>query len=379
MSPFPLRPTWAEIDLAAVAHNVRQIQDHLTAGTRLMAIVKANGYGHGAVEVARAATAAGVSFLGVGMVEEAAELRDNGLTQPILILGFTPREYAPYLFEYQATPTVFTREEADAFSREAVRRQKRLDVHVKVDTGMGRVGCFPCEEADRFICDVNAMPGLKVTGLYTHFASADHHDKTFARRQLDRFLALVRRLEGRGITGLVKHAANSAGAIDLPEAHLDMVRLGISLYGLYPSDEVDRSRVQLRPVMTLKSRLIFVKNVPAGTGISYGSTYVAKENETIATLPVGYGDGYRRLLSNRGEVLIRGRRAPVVGRVCMDQTMIRVCGIPDVKAGDVAVLFGQQDGALLHADEVARWLDTINYEVVTAVSYRVPRVYLREG
>ena len=343
-----------------------------------MAIVKADGYGHGAVKVAREAVAAGVSFLGVGMVEEAVELRDNGLTLPILILGFTPKEYALSICEYNLTPTVFTTEEAEAFSQAAQKYGRTLGVHVNVDTGMGRVGCFPCEEADEFILRVASLPGLAMEGLYTHFSSADHADKAHALQQLHRYLQLVERLERKGLQIPIKHAANSAGAISMPETHLDMVRVGISLYGLYPSDEVSRDQVRLRPAMSLKARIIFVKDVPAGTGLSYGSTYVTKETCRIGTLPLGYGDGYRRGLSNLGQVLVRGQRVPVVGRVCMDQTLINLGGIAGAAAGEEVVLFGSQGDAVLPVDEVAQWLDTINYEVVTTISRRVPRVYLME-
>lgn len=375
MGGFPLRPAWAEINLAAISHNVRQFKKHLSPQTRIMAIVKADGYGHGAVEVARAAVSAGVSFLGVGLVEEAVHLRENGFEVPILILGFTPAEYAPYLCRYKLTPSVFTLEEADAFARAARNGTQPLAVHVEVDTGMGRVGCFPCEEADSFIAQVAAMQGLSLQGVYTHFAAADQHDQSFSRWQLKRFNDLVHRLEEKGIYPPIKHMANSAAAIDLPEAHFDMVRLGISLYGLYPSAEVERTAVALRPAMSLKARIIFIKDIPAGTGVSYGGTYMADRTVRIATLPLGYGDGYPRKLSNTGQVLVGGKRVPIVGRVCMDQTMINVQDVDGVAAGDEAVIFGRQGDALLHVDEVARWLETINYEVVTRISGRIPRVY----
>ncbi|MBS3886388.1 MAG: alanine racemase [Dethiobacter sp.] len=378
MCGFPLRPAWAEINLAAIGHNVRQFKNHLSPKTSIMAIVKADGYGHGAVEVARAAVAAGVSFLGVGLVEEAVQLRENGFDVPILILGFTPAEYAPYLCQYKLTPSVFTLEEADAFARAARNCAQTLAVHVAVDTGMGRVGCFPCEKADGFIAHLAALQGLVLQGIYTHFASADQSDKSFACWQLKRFNDLVHRLAAQGIHIPVKHTANSAASIDLPEAHFEMVRIGISLYGLYPSAEVERSAVALRPAMSLKARIIFTKDIPAGTGVSYGSTYVANRLERIATLPLGYGDGYPRKLSNVGQVLVRGKRAPIVGRVCMDQTMINVQDIGGVLAGEEAVLFGRQGKALLHVDEVAGWLDTINYELVTRISGRIPRVYVWE-
>jgi alanine racemase len=374
----PLRPAWAEIDLSAIGHNIREFKKHVPAQTRLMAIVKADGYGHGAVKVARAAVAAGVSFLGVGLVEEALELRESGLDVPILILGFTPGEYGPWVCRYNLTPTVFTLAETEAFAAAARACGRPLGVHVKVDTGMGRVGCFPCEEADSFISAVASTPGLSLQGLYTHFAAADHGDKQYSHWQLERFDGLVRRLEARGLKIPVKHAANSAGAIDLPQSHFDMVRLGISVYGLYPSQDVDHSLVSLRPAMALKAKIIYTKDVPPGTGISYGSTYISDQPVRIATLPLGYGDGYPRHLSNRGQVLVRGQRAPVVGRVCMDQTMISLHGIEGAAAGEEAVLFGRQGEATLPVEEVADWLDTINYEVVTRISRRIPRVYLGE-
>lgn len=376
LSEIPLRPTWAEVDLSAIAHNVREFAGIVPSKTQLMAVVKADGYGHGAVQTARAAISAGASFLGVALVEEALELRQNGITEPILILGFTPREYAAALCEHNLTPTVFTLPEAEAFSDVAVRYGKRLDVHVKVDTGMSRVGCFPCEAADGFIRQIASLPGLTMTGLFTHFATADQRDQEYARNQLTQFLSLVQRLESQGITVPIKHAANSAAAIGFPDSHLDMVRLGISLYGFYSSDEVSRERVNLRPVMTLKSQIVFLKEVPAGTAVSYGCTYTTPEHSLLATIPVGYADGYARRLSNRGQVLVRGVRAPVVGRVCMDQIVINVQDVPGVTEGDEVVLFGRQGDTFIHADELARWLDTINYEIVTSVSHRVPRIYV---
>lgn len=376
MSGIPLRPTWAEVDLSAIAHNVREFAGIVSSKTRLMAVVKADGYGHGAVQTARAAISAGASFLGVALVEEALELRQNGITIPILILGFTPREYAPALCEHDLTPTVFTLPEAEAFSAVAVRYGKRLDVHVKVDTGMNRVGYFPCEEADGFICQIASLPGLNLTGLFTHFATADQRDQTYARNQFARFLSLINRLERQGVSVPLKHAANSAAAISFSDAHLDMVRLGISLYGFYPSDEVSRETVNLRPAMTLKSRIIFLKDVPASTAVSYGCTYTTPEQSRLATIPVGYADGYARRLSNRGQVLVRGVRVPVVGRVCMDQTVINVQGVPGVAEGEEVVLFGRQGDTVIDVDELARWLDTINYEIVTSISYRVPRIYV---
>ncbi len=378
MGGYPLRPTWAEVDLDAIAHNVREFRRIIPAGTRLMAVVKADGYGHGAVAVARRAVEAGASFLGAALVEEALELRQAGLTCPVLVLGFTAGEYGPLLCQHGIMPTVFTLPEAEAFAAAARKQNCTLPVHVKVDTGMSRSGYFPCESADDFILAVASLPGLELAGLYTHFAAADHADPGYTHRQLERFLALVKRLEARGLHIPVKHAANSAAALLLPQTCLDMIRIGISLYGLYPS-ETARASAALRPAMSLKTRVVYLKRVPAGTSVSYGCTYTTDKPSLLGTLPVGYGDGYPRLLSNRGWVLVRGRRVPVVGRVSMDQLVVDLTGVPEVCAGDEAVLFGRQADGEITVEEVASWLSTINYEVVTAISARVPRVYLQDG
>lgn len=379
MRPFPLRPTWAEIELTAIEHNMRVFLQAVSPGTRVMAVVKADGYGHGAVAVAREAVSAGASFLGVATVEEGLELRAGGITSPILVLGFTPGDYAPLLLDHDITATVFTWAEAETFSRQALRFGRKQPVHVKIDTGMSRVGLFPCETADQFIRQLADLPGLVLEGIFTHFAAADQADPSYTRWQLARFLILCDKLACQGVRIPLRHAANSAAALRLPETHLEMVRVGIALYGLSPGSALPGKEAFLRPAMAFKSRVVFLKDVPAGTNVSYGCTYTTNEPARLATLPVGYGDGYPRKLSNLGQVLIRGQRAPVAGRVCMDQVIVRVDHIEGVAAGDEAVLFGNQEEAALSADEVAAWLETINYEVVTAVSRRVPRVYLRQG
>jgi alanine racemase len=351
----------------------------VSPGTRVMAVVKADGYGHGAVAAAREAVSAGASFLGVATVEEGLELRAGGITSPVLVLGFTAGDYASLLLEHDITATVFTWAEAETFSREALRFGRKQPVHVKIDTGMSRVGLFPCETADQFIRQLADLPGLVLEGIFTHFAAADQADLSYTRWQLARFLTLCDKLASQGIRIPLRHAANSAAALRIPETHLEMVRAGIALYGLSPGGALSGKEAFLRPAMAFKSRVVFLKNVPPGTSVSYGCTYTTNEQTLLATLPVGYGDGYPRKLSNLGQVLIRGQRAPVVGRVCMDQIIVRVDHIKGVAAGDEVVLFGNQEGATLSADEVAAWLETINYEVVTAVSRRVPRVYLRQG
>jgi alanine racemase len=378
--PHPL--IWAEIDLAAIAHNVRELRRLIGDEVQLMVAVKANAYGHGAVEVARTALASGADQLGVARVEEGVALRRAGIEAPILILGYTPPDNASDLIEHRLMPTVYALENARAFSAAAAAVNRSIAIHIKVDSGMGRLG-VPCDALQLDISQqpvaaikaIIQLPGLEFQGLCTHFATADHGDKTFAHRQFSRFQALVDDLEAAGIEIPVKHAANSGAIIDMPETHLDMVRAGISLYGLAPSGEVDLGRIDLRPALSLKARIIHLKTVPAGTRISYGGTWTSPCATTIATIPVGYGDGYNRRLSNRGRMLVNGKRAPIVGRVCMDLTMLDVGHIDDVRLGDEAVLIGRQGEEEISADEIAGWLGTINYEVVTALMARVERVY----
>jgi alanine racemase len=378
--PHPL--IWAEIDLAAIAHNVRELRRLIGDKVQLMVAVKANAYGHGAVEVARAALESGADQLGVARVEEGVALRRAGIEAPILILGYTPPDNASDLIEHRLMPTVYALESARAFSAAATAVNRSIAFHIKVDSGMGRLG-VPCDALQLDISQqpvaaikaILQLPGLDFQGLCTHFATADHGDKTFAHRQFSRFQALVADLKAAGIAIPIKHAANSGAIIDMPETHLDMVRAGISLYGLAPSGEVDLGRIDLRPALALKARIIHLKTVPAGTRISYGGTWTSPSATTIATIPVGYGDGYNRRLSNRGQMLVKGKRTPVVGRVCMDLTMLDVGHIDDVKVGDEAVLIGRQGEEKISADEIAGLLGTINYEVVTALMARVERVY----
>jgi len=375
---MPAGPVWAEIDLGAVARNVQALRGLLRPGTRLMAVVKANAYGHGAVEVSRVALAAGADMLGVARVAEGAMLRRAGIDAPILVLGCVPPHQCDELIRFELRATVYNRELAEELAAAGRRRGTRVPVHVKVDTGMGRLGWLTEDRDLEEVLRVARLPGLEVEGIFTHFAAADERDKAFTRRQLALFLDFLERLKKKGLEVPYRHAANSAALIDLPETQLDLVRPGISLYGLYPSPEVDRARVTLHPAMTFKTVVAAVKRVPAGFTVSYGCTYVTPCPSVIATIPAGYADGYSRLLSSRGQVLIHGRRARVVGRVCMDMFMVDVSHIPDVAVGDEVVLFGRQGGAELPVEEVAGTIGTINYEVVCMVSARVPRVYLRD-
>ncbi len=379
--------TWAEIDLAAYAHNIRSLRGIARPPARLMAVVKANGYGHGAVQVAREALSNGAQYLGVARLNEAIPLREAGLEAPILILGYSSPELASLLIAYDLTQTVYSLSTASALSEQAVRKGEKINVHLKVDSGMGRLGLLlastsgspdktAIQKTVQTIESIARLPGLTVEGIFTHFATADSADKSYADLQLQRFMELLNCLQKEGLELPVKHAANSAALIDIPDSHLDMVRPGIATYGLHPSDEVNKHIIDLKPVMTLKSRIIHVKEVAPGFNISYGITFQTKTHTTIATVPVGYADGFNRLLSSRGHMLVHGCRVPIVGRVCMDLTMLDVGGLADVALEDEVVVFGKQGNEAVTADEIAADLDTINYEVVSTITARVPRVYL---
>lgn len=372
-------PVQAEINLAAIARNIQQIRSLLQPGTRIMGVVKANAYGHGAVPVSRVLLQNGASMLAVARAGEAVLLRQAGITVPILVLGYTPGEMFNELLEYGLTQTVFSLDYARLLDEAAARAGKKLTVHIKVDTGMGRLGFWHArEDALRDVLAIARLPHLEVEGIYTHFAAADSADKTYTEQQIQAFQEFLHRLRKQGLQVALRHCANSAGIIDHPEAHLDMVRPGIIIYGLYPSVEVKRDRLRLEPAMTFKTRIAQVKEVEAGFSVSYGCTYTTSGNTIIATLPVGYADGYSRLLSSRGQVLVRGRRAGIIGRVCMDQCMIDVGHLPGVQPGEEVVLFGRQGQAWLPVEEWAGWIGTINYEAVCMVSARVPRVYVED-
>lgn len=378
-------PIWAEISLEAIGHNCREVKRVISEKTLFMAVIKANGCGHGAIQAAQTALDNGADRLGVARMAEGIALRQAGFQVPLLVLGHTPPEQAGSLLEFDLTQTIFDLDQARAFSSKAQSLRKNIQAHLKIDTGMGRLGVLAVPEpgasnvynpqALEQAREILGLPGLEFEGCYTHFAQADSADKHHARGQLDCFLAFTRALKRNGHEFRLYHAANSAGVIDLPESHLDMVRPGIMLYGLYPSREVDHQRVSLKPALTLKTRVAQLKRVGPGFVISYGSTFATCSPTTIATLPVGYADGYRRNLSSRGEMLVREMRAPVVGRICMDQTMLDVGHIPGVKADDEVVIIGTQGREEIPAEELADLLGTINYEIAAGIMARVPRVY----
>lgn len=371
-----IRSVWAEIDLAALRHNLGEIRRIIGPNVAQMAVVKAEAYGHGAFEVAQAACQAGAAWLGVALPEEGLALRQKGITVPILVFAPLQTEQVGFFLEHQLTATVCFLEPVVALSREALKRGQTVQVHVKLDSGMGRVGVRP-EEAVKFIKKVAAIPGIKVEGLYSHLATADQADKRYALEQISRYEHVVSDLKAAGHLPGLLHLANSAGMMELPQTHLNMVRTGIILYGLYPSNEVDRGRIDLKPVLSLKTRVLYVKKVPAGTGISYGQRYHTAKVSTIATLPIGYADGWSRMLSHKAQALIGGKRYPVVGTICMDQCMVDV-GDDPVEIGDEVVLIGAQGKERITADEIAELLGTINYEVTCMIGDRVPRVYINQ-
>ncbi|MFC2037103.1 alanine racemase [Chloroflexota bacterium] len=368
--------TWAEIDLDAIAFNAANLKGRAGGKAELMVTVKANAYGHGAAPVARAAMGGGATRLAVHRTLEGVQLRQAGFTAPILIMGYSLPAESERVVLWDLTPTVNSQPQAEALSAAAVAQGQDLPIHVKVDTGMGRYGLLPDEVLGfvRFLC---GLPGLELEGLYTHHAVADLADKAFTHHQFSVFMDVVRQLEAAGFDIPLKHVSNSGTTLDLPEMALDMVRCGIALYGLHPSDQVDLNYAH--PAVLLKILEILLFYVEKGASISYGRTYITEEPTRVALIPAGYGDGYHRILSNRGAVLIRGQRAPIVGRVCMDQFVVNVEAIPGVELHDEVVLIGQQGGEWITAEEVGVWAETINYEVTTSILPRVTRIYLRSG
>lgn len=372
------RPAWAEIDLNAFEENFKNIKALVTPGTMVTGVIKADAYGHGAVEIGKVLIEQGVDRFAVATLTEAVQLRKVFVEIPILILGYTPVYGADTLFENDIIQTLYDLDQAREFSRLAEAKGKTLKVHIKIDTGMSRLGFQATEESADAILEISRLPGLEVEGMFTHFAVADETDKTFTDGQFKKYTFMVEALKSRGLEIPVKHVSNSAAIMDLPELNMDMVRAGIILYGLYPSDEVLRQRIDLKQVMSLKAEISHVKELEAGRGISYGLKYVTPGPRTIATVPIGYADGFTRMLTGKAEMLVKGKRVPVVGRICMDQCLIDVTGL-DVKMGDEAVIFGTDGKNTITIDEVAAKLGTINYEITCMISKRIPREYVKDG
>lgn len=369
----------AEIDLDAIAFNIQNIRKLTSKETKIMGVVKADAYGHGAVQVSKVLLENGADWLAVAVLPEAVQLRNHGVDAPILVLGYTPEQNFSQVLDYDLMQTVFSFQQAEKFSQAAVEKNKTGIVHLKIDTGMGRIGFLPGEFSEDEILKIADLPSLEINGIYTHFSTADEADKTFTKEQKKKFLEVIESLERKGLKIPVKHAANSAGIMNFDDLYFNMVRPGIIMYGYYPSDEVDKNQLSIRPAMSVKSHISFIKEVEAGVPIGYGRTFVTGRKSKIATIPVGYADGYIRKMKEGGRVLIHGQYAPVVGRICMDQFMVDITELEEVKEGDEAVLLGRQGKNIVTADEIADILGTISYEVVCSVSKRVPRVYIKNG
>lgn len=376
---YSYRDTRAEVSLDAIHSNVVRLKRHLQPSCRLMAVVKADGYGHGAVEVALTAVEAGADYLAVAFVDEALQLRDAGIEQPILVLGHTPPRSLEAAVRQRIALTVFSEDMLDSLAACAENLKETAVIHIKFDTGMSRLGLTDAEETIRLAQKAAASSGIRLEGIFTHFADADAEDAVCTYAQFSKFAYLLIRLKQEGLHIPIKHCCNSAAALRFPWMHLDMVRIGIAMYGLHPSAAANNEAVALTAALQLKTAVSSLKRIPPNQPIGYGGTFVPARETVIAVLPVGYADGYARSLSNRGYVLIRGRRAPIVGRICMDQTMVDVTGLPETAVGDEVVLYGAGDSDCISVDEAAEWTHTIHYETVCLVGKRVPRLYFRHG
>lgn len=379
------RPTRVEISLDALTHNLHAFRSAMPEGRLLLASVKANAYGHGAVEIAREAERFGVDYLGVAFLDEALQLRNAGIQTSIIVLGYVSANDLELARAHNVTIALFREDIIEAAAALLPRSDgKRLKVHVKIDSGMGRLGVVGLDAAVRFIELALRTPQLDVEGMFTHYARADETDKSYTKMQFERFNEIVQYVKQHKLPIRIIHAANSAAGIDTPEWSCDMVRLGISMYGLYPSAEVDHKRIELEPVMTLKTEVVMVKTAPKGWGISYGTKYVTEGEERIGTLPIGYADGFSRMLTGKANALVRGIRVPVLGTICMDQCMIALdnaatsSNVP-VESGEEVVLFGKQGNETITVEEVAAQLGTINYEITCMMAARIPRVFIKNS
>ena len=383
MSSF-VRRTWAEIDLDALAHNYGVIRRTVRPSCKIMSVVKADAYGHGAEFVAPLLQELGSDWFAVSNLEEAIQLRNHQITKPILILGFTPPENADLLAKYQITQAVYSLSYAMALGKMAASYQAEIDIHIKVDTGMSRIGFMYQNEEDagslEEIVRACQVDGLKAKGIFTHFAVSDEKEegRKYTLEQYRHFTSCISALEKRGVFFELRHCCNSGGVMDYSEMCLDMVRPGIILYGLWPSQKL-AGQMDLHPAMELKSTVSLVKEVRPGTAVSYGCTYHADSRKRIATVPIGYADGYARQYGGRAEMLVQGHRAPVIGRVCMDQLLLDITGIPNVREGDTVTVFGRDGEEFLSVDELSQLGGSINYETVCLVGKRVPRIYYRQG
>lgn len=369
--------TFAEINLDAIEHNFNELKNCVEDYIKLCAVIKADGYGHGAVPLAKLLQDK-ADYFAVATADEAIELRNAGIKNPILILSYTHVDDAEALITNDVCMTVFSLDAAEKLEKEAARLGKNALIHIAIDTGMTRIGFALNDSSVQDILAIQNLPHISIQGVFSHYACADMTDKSTSAMQTKRYCDFVKKCEDAGVRFPIHHLCNSAGISEF-DKHFDMVRMGISLYGLYPSDEIDQTKIDLHPAMTYKSHVTHVKDVPAGEGISYGHTYKTTETRRIATVSAGYADGYPRALSNQGKVIVRGQYAPIVGRVCMDQFMIDVTDIPDVAVDDEVILWGSDNGLTVSAEEVGAMSMSFNYEIVCGVSRRIPRVYKKNG
>jgi len=373
-----LRPVWAEIDLDKLAHNMREIR-RITKSKKIIAVVKADAYGHGAVDVAPVLLENGANSLAVAMLSEAMELRRSGIECQIMILGFTPPELIDNLLKYDIEQTVFSYEFAKELSKMAKHENKIAKIHIALDTGMGRIGFLPNDESVQEVYKISKLPNIVIEGLFCHFSTADEKDKTYTYIQVEKYDGFYEKLKAKKVYINTRHIANSAAIIDLPEIHYEAVRPGIIIYGYYPSDDVNKKKIDLLPVMTLKTNVVHIKTLPPGEYVGYGRKYKTDKESVIATLPIGYADGYTRLLFQKAKVIIKGKFAPVIGKICMDQCMIDITDVSGVKVGDEVILIGEDENNKFNADVVGELIGTISYEVVCMIGKRVPRVYIKKG
>ena len=369
------RPVWVEVDLNNLRFNFKQIKKFVKKSSILCPVVKANAYGHGVKEVCRVLTQEGAERFAVALPEEGKEIRENGFKQPIHVLGEVTSKQIPMIMEYDLIPTVCKMETVNKIQQYAKDNNLIKKIHIKIDTGMGRIGVLS-NKAVKFILDVNKIDNINIEGLITHFATADEKNKEYTKKQWTKFKKIIDELNSYKLNIPIKHAANSAAILNYPTKYqLDMVRPGIIIYGLYPSPLLKNNKIQIKPVLKWKAKIIYLKTVSAGCSVSYGANFITNKETKIATIPLGYADGFSRSFSNKGEVLIKGKRAPVIGTVCMDQFMVDVSGIENVDTGDEVVLIGSQGNKEITADELAQKINTINYEIVCGISERIPRFF----
>lgn len=371
------KPVVAEINLDNLQHNFLEIKNFVDKNTKIMAIVKANSYGHGSIECSKVFIENGVDYLGVSTLSEGIELRKSGITSKILLLNYTPKDNFDKLLQYDLIQSVYNFEDAKALSAMALKMNKNALIHINIDTGMTRLGFLSNEESLQQIQSISVLPNINIDGIYSHFVNAEEKDKIYSKIQFEKFIEVINKLKDMGINIGIKHMSGSGAIIDLPEYNLDMVRPGIILYGHYPSEEVNKNILNLKPTMTLKATISNTNVVPIGTGISYSHIFTTERESIIGTLPIGYADGFTRRL-NGIKVYVKDKPVPIVGKICMDQMMIDITDIPDVKIGDEVILFGYKNKSYQTVEDFAKIADSINYEILCSIGKRVPRVYTKK-